>query len=175
MPSRLLIHKGDTYGRLVIIKEVEPTDSHRPRRRFLCKCSCGTKVVTTLETLRDKRTEINSCGCHQKDNPPNFKHGLSKHPLYFTLKHMLERCYDKRHKHYKSYGGRGIKVCKEWRIKKNYQGLINFIAWNDSLLKSRQWKQGLEIDRRNNNKGYYPWNCQWLTKQDNLAKRVYNA
>jgi hypothetical protein len=173
MPTKLLVNKGDAYGRLTIVKELAPTsDSRRNRRRFLCKCSCNKRISITLESLRDNRTEVKSCGCYSKDNPSNYKHGLSKHPLYFVLSRMMERCYDNRHKNYNNYGGRGIKVCKEWRIKENYRGLKNFIAWNDSLPKRKRWVEGLEIDRKNNDKGYYTWNCQWLTKKDNLEKRV---
>ena len=36
---------------------------------------------------------------------------------------MRSRCYDKKHKSYNGYGGRGIKICSEW------QEFINFEKW----------------------------------------------
>lgn len=59
---RMLIRKGYKYGRLTIIKEVEP-DIYRDRklRKFLCQCDCGNKVEVRLERLRSGSTQ--SCGC----------------------------------------------------------------------------------------------------------------
>jgi hypothetical protein len=34
--------------------------------------------------------------------------------LYFIWNGMIRRCYDKKHKGYKSYGGKGVRVCERW-------------------------------------------------------------
>ena len=39
----------------------------------------------------------------------------SNHPLYNTWKNMKYRCNDPNCRQYNDYGGRGIKVCEEWK------------------------------------------------------------
>jgi hypothetical protein len=75
---------------------------------------------------------------------------------------MKKRCYNPNCKDFKWYGGKGIKICDEWR--------------ND-YLKFREWSLGnghitvLTIDRVDNTKDYEPSNCQWLTQSENSKKR----
>ena len=64
---------------------------------------------------------------------------------------------------YKRYGGRGIKICDEWLNDKEsfYQWAIN-----------NGYKEGLQIDRIDNNGNYEPSNCRWVTfKQNNNNRR----
>lgn len=95
------------------------------------------------------------------------KHGFSRHPkykkLYKCLGHMKDRCYNPRDKEYPSYGGRGIKICDEWMIEENYQGLRNFINWayNES-----NYEIGLTIERIDVDGDYCPENCMWITKSE---------
>ena len=63
-------------------------------------------------------------------------------------------------KSYKNYGGRGITICEEW------MDIKNFIRWADPL---RQ--KGLQIDRIDNNKGYSPGNCRFVTNKENIDNR----
>lgn len=82
------------------------------------------------------------------------KHGLSKHRLYLCWFNMMQRCFDKNHKFYACYGGRGISVCDEWL------DVSNFI---EDMYPS--FKEGLTLDRIDNNKGYYKDNCRWATQE----------
>ena len=66
---------------------------------------------------------------------------------------MLKRCYKETDIHYKDYGGRGITVCDEWK-----SDCCNFFMW----AKENGYKAGLQLDRKNNDKGYYPDNCHWV-------------
>lgn len=45
----------------------------------------------------------------------NTKHGMSKAVVYSSWIGMKTRCYNKNKNDYKNYGGRGIKVCNEWK------------------------------------------------------------
>lgn len=53
---------GDRYGRLTVIKEVEPKAK---KRYFLCKCDCGQEKEIYMNSLRNGTTK--SCGCLKKE------------------------------------------------------------------------------------------------------------
>lgn len=93
-------------------------------------------------------------------------HGLTKEPLYNVLRCMHYRCENENHSQYKDYGGKGITVCPEWSL----ENVSSFISW----VKEHGWKQGLEIDRIDNNKGYSPDNCRFVTRKENCRNRRSN-
>jgi len=83
-------------------------------------------------------------------------------PTYRSWAHMKERCFNKNVKEYKWYGERGITVCKEWLEFKNF--------YEDMGDKPDE----LQLDRIDNNKGYYKNNCKWSTKKEQCNNRRDN-
>ena len=96
------------------------------------------------------------------------KHGMSYSKIYSTWQRIKNRCYRENFPHYKSYGGRGIKVCDEWLDKEN--GFINFKNWAFN----NGYKDGLSIDRINVNGNYEPSNCRWITMKEQASNKRTN-
>lgn len=96
------------------------------------------------------------------------KHGMSYSKIYSTWQRIKNRCYRKNFSHYKSYGGRGIKVCDEWLDKEN--GFINFKNWAFN----NGYKDGLSIDRIDVNGNYEPSNCRWITMKEQASNKRTN-
>ncbi len=83
------------------------------------------------------------------------KHGLSNHPMYRTWVNMMSRCYDEKNPWYSRYGARGIAVCDNWK------DLKKFIEWADT----KHRPKGFTIDRKDNDKGYEPGNCRFVSQK----------
>ena len=88
--------------------------------------------------------------------------GLSKERLYSVYNGMIQRCYNRKHPHYGLWGGRGIRVCDEW--KDNYQA---FREWShaNGYDESKDRKEQ-SLDRINNDGNYEPSNCRWATMKE---------
>ena len=87
---------------------------------------------------------------------------------------MKSRCYNPKEEHYYRYGGRGITVCNEWL---GENGFMNFVKW----AKENGYKEGLSLDRIDNDGNYEPSNCRWVSykvqnnnKRNNFLVTIYN-
>jgi hypothetical protein len=80
-------------------------------------------------------------------------HGMTGTRLYRCWENMKKRCLNPRHPRYVDWGGRGIKVCKAWLHFEAFQAWATSHGYTDDLV----------IDRRDNDKGYNPANCRWVT------------
>ena len=69
---------------------------------------------------------------------------------------MIQRCTNEKHPAYDRYGGRGITVCNEW--------LESFDAF---FIDMGDRPKGVEIDRIDNNLGYFKDNCRWDSRANN--------
>lgn len=136
------------YNRLTIIKRmkdhIQPSGHTKPK--FKCLCECGQITFVLRQHLISGHTK--SCGC--LDTEKKTRHGLYYHPLYKVYAGLKNRCENKDNPAYKNYGGRGIK-CGWETFEKFYKDMCI------------GYKNGLQIDRINNNKGYCKSNCRWTT------------
>lgn len=93
---------------------------------------------------------------------PKYKHGMRYTPEYYTWLNMKNRCYNPKNHSFKYYGGRGIVLCDEWCS--SFETFYNDMGKRPS--------KNHQIDRRDNDKGYSPDNCQWVERIKNLRNRV---
>ena len=147
MSKKRIIKVGDRFGKLTIIKEVEPniTPSGTKQRKFLCKCECGNVVVRTSSIIRNQYA---NCGCdttRHRDVTMMYKGRVIKKFLLTTYIGMKRRCYDVNLRQYKDYGGRGIIICDEWK-----NDFFSFYDWSIANGASKE----LTLDRRDNDGDY---------------------
>lgn len=84
----------------------------------------------------------------------NLKHGMARTKIYKVWSSMKERCLNPSHQAYERYGGRGITVCDRWLVFENF------------FCDMGMPPKGFSLDRSNNNLGYSPENCRWVSKKE---------
>jgi len=83
-----------------------------------------------------------------------------KHSTWLTYRNMKDRCYNKNNDRYHKYGGRGIKVCRQWQ--KSFERF-----YLDMGLKP----QSMSLERINVDGNYEPDNCKWATSTEQLRNK----
>lgn len=127
-----------------------------------CICECGNEKNILLPSLVSGNTK--SCGCYGdelREQLNGYKtHGLSYHPLHALWDGIKARCLNPNRGCYKNYGGRGVKICDEW--KNDFMAFYNWAIANG-------WQKGLQIDKDILGDGllYSPETCCFVTQKKN--------
>lgn len=155
----------EKYGRYTILRE---DGRKNGMRRVWCKCDCGNERSVYLKNLKDGNSK--SCGCLSSETTSkmnsikNFKHGLSSTATWKIWNGMIQRCSDNATgKNRQWYYDRGIRVCDRWH------DYLNFLADMGNR------PAGMQIDRINNDDGYNPENCRWVTPTENARNTRHNT
>lgn len=160
---------GQRFGRLTALKRV---GCKHHSALWLCKCDCGNFKEITASNL--KGGTVRSCGCLSREirgkQLSKFNHSRAIHGEYKSKLHnvwggMIQRCTNPKQQYYHLYGGRGIKVCDEWR---------SYVVFRDWMI-SNGYKDGLTLDRIDPNGDYCPNNCRLVTMQEQQLNRRNNV
>lgn len=153
---------GQTFGRLTVLAQDGFTG--RGQARWLCACACGRTATIPSHRLRDGTTK--SCGCLRTEILilRSRTHGHSMSPTYQAWSSMIGRCENPNNNRFRSYGGRGITVCPQWRA--------DFAAF---LADMGEKPAGLSLDRIDVNGPYAPGNVRWATDLEQMNNMRTNV
>lgn len=151
---------GQKFGRLTVI------DSYAKDNKtyWIMKCDCGN-IIERVAKLVKFGTFI-SCGCISKEISAN---AVSNERLYGIWNGMKDRCLNSNNPNYRNYGGRGIRICDEWRDSyKKFREWAYQNEWTEDI--PEEHKLALSIERKDVNGNYEPSNCCFIP----LYKQVEN-
>ena len=135
--------------------------------KIVARCSCGS--IKKVRAYAVCSGESKSCGCYNKEvaSKRNTKWTGDERVLKIRWNSMISRCYNPSSERYKSYGGRGVIVCKEWRYSPD-----RFIAW----ALSNGFRKDLQLDKdiKGNGLIYSPATCCFVTQSENAKHKRYN-
>lgn len=157
---------GRRYGGFTILEHFIVTDDPiwgQYENYSLCRCDCGKieKVIDAHLTTKGISKRCRECTEQRR----KFPHFADKDRLLYKIwERMVWRCHHvtQGHTDYRYYRGRGITVCDEWRA--------SFAAFRDWAL-AHGYAEGLSIDRIDNDGGYRPDNCRWVTMAEQAKNK----
>lgn len=130
---------------------------------WVVRCDCGVEKVVSTNSLRCSR--VRSCG-HLRGVANRRRlttHGGRHTPEYKAWCDLKARCENPNTPNFNNYGGRGIRVCEEWRA--SFEAFLAHVGPRPSPKHS--------IDRKDNDGSYEPGNVRWVTpKQQARNKRT---
>lgn len=91
---------------------------------------------------------------------PSVSHRMSRTPEHRAWQNMKDRCLNDRSSKYADYGGRGIAVCARWMVFENFFADMG-----------PRPSPAHSLERKDNEAGYTPGNCEWATKKAQARNR----
>ena len=149
---------GNKYNKLTVIDIIKDGK----KTKWKCKCDCSNEYIYNAKDI--KIGNIKSCGCI---NAERIKNRIYDKRIYSIYHGMKDRCYNSNNPNFKNYGGRGIKICDEW--KNEPKKFINWAYRNGYNYKADRGE--CTIDRINNDGNYEPNNCRWISMKEQAKNK----
>jgi len=159
MPRKAEDLTGIKFGRLTPV-------AYLGSSKWECVCSCGKASRVKASALKDKT--IVSCGCYSREQASKrgksyATHGMHLTPEYHAWGSMHARCTNPKNPQWYAYGGRGVRVCPEW---KDFSTFFKDMGPRPSKDHS--------LDRIDNGLLYSKSTCRWATWQEQLNNTSRN-
>lgn len=130
-------------------------DSKRKQRYGMYECP------ECLKIYERRVSNVDSKRCIDCAHTRLIKHDESHSKMYNKWASMKNRCTNPNNQAYHNYGARGITVCPEWRD--SYQVFSEWCLANGYVDGG-----GFTLDRKDNDAGYSPDNCRFVSKSVQL-------
>lgn len=143
-------YTGKRFGMLVVVACTGRKDSHR-HYIWEFRCDCGNTLYHTLKDV--KNGDVSSCGCLARGRTktyPSEQDRPTRSPGYRRWNNMYQKCYNPNNPSYRTFGGAGIGMCREWKYNP-----YAFVEWYNEACKGIHGK----VMRRNPKRDYCPDNC----------------
>lgn len=173
--TRSVAHKYNQLGLVRNILEIgQIVDGWKIIDKFVINIGDQNRTMVEIESVvgeyRTRKVpmtvlangEINNPDISKKTGKKIVHHELSKHPLYYRYNGIKNRCYNHNVEAYENYGGRGIKMCEEW--KNDFKAFYNWCIANGC-------DGDKQIDRIDNDGDYCPENCRIVARKINTDNR----
>lgn len=149
---------NEVYNNLLVLRfsHVKNKNAH-----WICLCNlCGSETIVSRPNLRSGNTQ--DCGCQrsEKISKSVSTHKMSNSPTYSTWCKVLHRI-KKGSKHSPIYGSIGIDP--------------RWLKFENFLQDMGERPKGKTIDRIDNSKGYFKWNCRWATHKEQCRNKSTNV
>lgn len=153
------------------IKEVDPIiNGKRKRRQILMSCLvCHCEFTTSLDNAKRTKQKTCSNACAGKYRE-KIEGGCENHPLYPRWLSMRDRCNNPNNSRYPRYGGRGITVDPYFDLFENYVNTLIALENCPEVLNNT----AMQIDRIENDLGYFPTNLRWANNALNGANKTHS-
>lgn len=136
-----------------------------------CRCSCGWEGPVARHNLKNGRsTRCNACAKLSATAKRYWKYSAAmpedahRSRLLGRLDACIDRCHNAASAQFHHYGGRGLFVADEWREDRAafLRHVRNLPGWDDPQL---------QMDRIDNDGGYFPGNVRFISRSGNMLNR----